>query len=529
MPKKITKGDELRQKLEKGVEQLADTVTITLGPKGRNVGLEKTWIEPVVLHDGVSVAKEIELEDPVENFGAQLVKQVSAKTADRAGDGTTTSTLLAYHMIKKGFEAIKNGANSVTMKEGMEAALTYLLDELKKKSRDIKTKEEMIQIATISSASEELGKTIGEAIHRVGKDGVVNVVPYEGMGVEVEFKEGMEIDKGYISSYFATNEEQNEAEIESPYILITDMVLSSADEMAKFLKRYTEETNRAEIVIIAADVTGGALSTLVINRQRSNIFPLAVFAPSIGERRLQILNDIAKLTGGGVLRKESGKNIGDIDLTWLGRADRIIANDKTTRIIGGFGDPDEIIERADSIREQIKKETSEFEKEKLQERLARLVSGAAIIKVGALTEVALSDRKERVIDAVEATKAAVAEGIVAGGGITLRELQDSFNIVDAPQDDYNTGMNIVKESLGEPFIKLLSNAGLSVPKKLRKGHGINVMTGEEVDLMKAGIIDPTRVTKEALQNAVSVAGALLTCEAVVSKIPEPKTPLETAN
>lgn len=530
MPKKIVSGQEVHTKLLSGVAQLADTVTITLGPKGRNVGIEKTFTEPVVLHDGVSVAKEIELEDPVENFGAQLVRQTSEKTADKAGDGTTTSTLLAYEMIKSGYKAIQEGANPMVLKKGMQIALNEILELLKNESKDINTKEQTQQVATISSADPQIGKTIGEAVHKVGKDGVVNVTEYEGFDVIAEYKEGMAFDKGYCSAQFATKPDGT-AESEAPYILITDFVITSASDIAKFLEMYIKVTNRAEIVIIAPDVDGTALSTLIINKERGGCLPLAIKAPGIGERQKTILEDIAILTGGQVIHKDPNLKFEEIPLEALGRADRIISDATTTRIVGGFGDKDAIEERAQIIRDEIEKATSEFEKTKLRERLARLVSGAAIIKVGALTEVELSDRRERVIDAVEATKVAILEGIVPGGGVTLLKLySDSPKLLTDKRGDpdLETGVQIVREALKQPYCKLLANAGLNVSEEdlrqaildAKKGIGLNVENENKGKMFDMGIIDPARVVKESLQNAVSVAGMILTTEAVVTKIPE---------
>lgn len=530
MPKKIVSGEEVHKKLLSGVEQLANTVTITLGPKGRNVGIEKTFTEPVVLHDGVSVAKEIELEDQVENFGAQLVRQTSEKTADKAGDGTTTSTLLAYEMIKGGYVAIEKGSNAMVLKKGMQIALNELLELLKNESKDITTKEQIQQVATISSADKEIGDIIGEAVHKVGKDGVVNVTEYEGMNVEVEYKEGMEFDKGYCSSQFATKD-NGEAESEAPYLLITDFPISSAGDIAKFLEAFIKATNRMEIVIIAPDVVGTALSTLIINKERGGCLPLAVKAPGIGERQKQILQDIAVLTGGEVIHKDANLKFEEIPVESLGRCDRVISDATSTRIVGGAGAPEVIEARAKTIRDEIEKADSDFEKLKLKERLARLLSGAAIIKVGALTEVELSDRKERVIDAVEATKVAVLEGIVPGGGITLLKLYHGSPslLTDKRGDpDLEIGVQIVRESLKQPYIKLLGNAGLNVSDEdlkqalldAKNGIGLNVENENKGKMFDMGIIDPTRVVKESLQNAVSVAGMILTTEAVVTKIPE---------
>lgn len=532
MAKKITRGKELRDKLLSGVQQLSDTVTITLGPKGRNVGIESTWVEPIVVHDGVTVAKHIELPDKDEDMGARLVQQASSKTADKAGDGTTTSTLLTYEILKRGYKAVDDGANPMVMKRGMEAALKTILEFISKESKPIKTPQEIEQVATIASADNEMGKVIAEVIDKVGKDGVVNVTEYEGLELKAEYKEGMEFDKGYISHLFATKE-NGEAEVEAPYILITDMTITSPDDIAKFLQSYVKETNRQEIVIIASDIQGAALSTLLVNKMRSNILPLAVFAPAIGPRRKQILEDIAVITGGTMIHKDGTVKIEDVTPDMLGRADRIISDVDKTKIVGGFGKKEDIEKRAQQIRGEIKATESDFEKEKLQERLARLVAGAAIIKVGAKTEVELSDRRERVIDAVEATKAAVAEGINAGGGITLLAAQASLD-TDNENKDFSLGIEIVKEALAEPTKKLLANAGEDAEMINRfdptKNWGFNIATEEFGDMFEMGVIDPTRVLREAVQNAVSVSGMLLTMEANITKLPEEeKKPADTSS
>ena len=535
MPKQIKTGKQAREKLLSGISQIAEPVIITLGPKGRNVGIEKTWTEPTVLHDGVSVAKEIDLPDPFENFGAQLIRQAAAKTSDISGDGTTTSMLLAYEMIKRGIPAVNNGLNPMIIKKGMDKAVKIAIEAIEKKSKPVKTQEEMAQVATISSADEEIGGKIGEAMFKVGKDGVISSEVYAGLEIAVEYKEGMEFDKGYISSQFVNIPEKGEALVENPYILITDMAISSGQEIAGFLERFVKATGQKDIVIIASDIGGTALLTLLANQIRGNVNSLAIFAPAFADRRKDILEDIATLTGGQFISKDLNITIDKLFETdeqgnivsgaeKLGRADSVWSNDKTTRIVGGFGDTQKISARADKIKEQIKKEESDFEKEKLQDRLAKLISGAAIIKVGAKTEVELSDRKERVIDAVEATKAAVLEGIVAGGGLTLLGIVDILNKQKLPNAEEQVGLVIVQEALVEPALKILANAGKGneVFDKLdpEKEWGYNVMTEEFGDLFKLGIIDPTRVVKEALQNAVSVAGAILCCEAIVCKIPE---------
>lgn len=537
MSKQILTGTKLREKLLSGVEQLANPVTITLGPKGRNVGIDKDWIEPVVLHDGVSVAKEIQLPDPFENMGAQLVRQAAAKTADTAGDGTTTSTLLAYSMIKHGFDQVNKGVNPMIMKKGMEKALTQVLEYIDKKSKEVKEKEEIAQVATISSADSEIGNIIAEAIHKVGKDGVITSEVHAGLDIQVEFKEGMEFDKGYQSSQFVNQNGKDEVEIEHPLILITDHIVSSGQEIAVFLERAVKGSQQKEIVIIADRIEGAAMLTLLANQARGNINAVTIFAPAFADRRKEILEDIAVLTGGKFISKESGLTLDKIltvdeqdnviGLENLGRADLVWCNDKSTRIVGGFGKPEQIEERAKQIRKSIKDSTSDFDKEKLQERLAKLISGAAIIKVGARTEVELSDRKERVIDAVEATKAAVLEGIVPGAGLTFLYLgRELLKNVDTKNVDEMAGYMIMATALSEPYAKILSNAGVGDEIKNQidpdNNYGYNVVTEEFGDLFKMGVIDPTRVTKQAIQNATSVASMILTMEAGIVKIPEDK-------
>ena len=547
MPKQIKTGKQAREKLLSGISQIAEPVIITLGPKGRNVGIEKTWTEPTVLHDGVSVAKEIDLPDPFENFGAQLIRQAAAKTSDISGDGTTTSMLLAYEMIKRGIPAVNNGLNPMIIKKGMDKAVKIAIEAIEKKSKPVKTQEEMAQVATISSADEEIGGKIGEAMFKVGKDGVISSEVYAGLEIAVEYKEGMEFDKGYISSQFVNIPEKGEALVENPYILITDMAISSGQEIAGFLERFVKATGQKDIVIIASDISGTALLTLLANQIRGNVNSLAIFAPAFADRRKNILEDIAILTGGQFISKDLNITIDKIlsvspptssgavnenniiGVEKLGRADSVWANDKITRIVGGFGDTQKIMKRAAQIREEIKKEDSDFEKEKLRERLAKLISGAAIIKVGAKTEVELSDKKERVIDAVEATKAAVLEGIVAGGGITLLGISDILNKEKLSDPEEQVGLTIVEEALAEPALKILANAGKGsgVFDKLRPKDdwGYDVMTEQFGNLFELGIIDPTRVVKEAISNAVSVSASILTIEAIVCKLPEEvKTP-----
>ena len=531
MAKKIIYGPDARKKLLAGVRQVAETVTITLGPKGRNVALDKKWVEPQVIHDGVTVAREIDLPDFDENIGARLVRQASSKTNDKAGDGTTTSMLLAWKMIEYGMEHLEKNVNPMTMKKGIMKATDIAIAELKKISIPVNTKEQISQVASVSSADKELGAMIGEAMDKVGKEGVITVEESAGLATTIEYKEGMEFDKGYISAYFATNAEKMEAESEAPYILITDQIISDAQALASFLKKFVEKTNRQEIVIIASNIEGAALGTLLINKERGGIKPLGIFAPAFAERRKDILEDIAILTGGTVIARDKGMKIEDIALEQLGRADRVWCDGERTKIIGGMGKSELIQSRAQQIRDLIAKTDSDFEKDKLKERLARLTSGAAIIKVGAMTEVELKEKKERVIDAVEATKSAVEEGIVAGGGITPYSL--AKNVAEGKNKETNehvkAGMDIVYRALITPIHKILENAGVE-PKNIiaqievanSRNYGYDVETEEFGDLIKKGIVDPTKVTRNAIQNAASVASLILTTEATVTDIEEEK-------
>lgn len=537
MPKQILSGKPLRDKLLTGIKLLSDTVSTTLGPKGRNVGIQKSWVEPVVLHDGVSVSREIELEDPFENMGAQIVKQASIKTADTCGDGTSTSTLLAYELIQRGFKAVDEGANPMILKQGMEQALIKVTEYITSKSKPIKTKEELISIATISSADSQLGIDIGTAMFKIGENGVLSSEIHAKLDTEVEYKEGMYFDKGFVSSQFVNHQTKEEVEILNPRILITDHTITSGQEVAEFLAKVVKGTGQKEIVIVSSGIDGAALLTLLANQSRGNIFSVAIYAPSFASRRKDILEDIAILTGGIFIPKESitidkilsENEAGDISgQEKLGRADSVWCDEKTTKIIGGFGDPVKIQARADFIKEQIKNEKSDFEKEKLKERLARLTSGVAVIRIGAKTEIELSDKRERVIDAIAAVKAAVSDGIIAGGGITL--LNASKSIVgqyDDPNLDKQKGYKIVIDAITEPIRKLLENAGVNVEKVLIKMNsskeedfGYSVVTEEYGNMYKMGIIDPVLVTKETLQNAVSVASAILSMEACVVNIPE---------
>lgn len=527
MAKQILRGNLARHKLLEGIRQLADTVITTLGPRGRNVALDRKWIDPVVVHDGVTVAKDIELPDPFENVGAKLVKQAASKTNDKAGDGTTTSTLLAYEMVKRGVEAVNAGANPMILKKGMDVAAKQAVEAIEELSEKITKPESVKQVATISAQNDEIGAVVAEAINKVGKDGVVSVEESANVKIDVSYKEGMEFDKGYLSPMFLTSED--EVELISPLILLADFPITVASDMASALKKIVEETNRQEIMIIADNVEGAALMTLIVNKQRGGMVPLAVQAPGFAERKKDYLEDIAVLTGGTVVSKAKDMRLDKFDIAWLGKADSVVSDANSTKIVGGFGSAEKIEAHAKNIRKKIKETDSEFEEEKLRQRLARLTSGAAIIKVGALTEVELKENKERVIDAVEATKAAVADGIVAGGGTTLRDIsRDLSSITPKSTGDFNAGYHIVVDTLMAPSQKLLENAGIETDiTNSKPGTGIDINSEAIVDMKKAGIIDPARVVKNSVLNATSVATLILTTEAVVCDIPEPKSSIET--
>jgi len=528
MAKQILTGKAAREKILKGVQTLADVVTITLGPKGRNVGLDKKWIDPQVLHDGVSVAREIDLQDPFENFAAQLVKQASSKTNDAAGDGTTTSMLLANIIIQAGLEAIDQGANPMDLRKGMERAKDETIQAIQALSEDIADPQRILQVAALSAQDPTIGQVIADAVEKVGKDGVISVEESAKVDIVFEHKEGMEFEHGYTSPYFITDPQRMCVELEHPLILLVDHTITAASDVGTFLKHFVDTLNRQEIVMIADGVEGAALLTLILNKERGNLKPLAIVAPAFAERRKEMLEDIAALTGATVVSKAKGMSIDKIDMTVLGTADSVWADKDTTKIVGGAGSPEAIQQRIDHIRTQLKHTTQEFEQTKLRERLAKLVSGAAIIRVGALTEVALKERKERVIDAVEATKAALAEGIVPGGGIPLLHIGHTLK-PEVGNVDEQYGYHIVADALMAPFHKLMANAGITLTAKQKKtlehdhALGVDVMTGQLVALKESGIIDPTRVVKSAVENAISVASTILTTEAIVCELPEKQT------
>jgi len=529
MAKQIKYGKEARESLIKGVNKLADAVVTTLGPKGRNVALDKKWGAPNVVHDGVTVAKEIELEDPFENMGAQLVKEASSKTNDVAGDGTTTATLLAQSIINKGVEKVNGGSNPMVLKAGMEQAVEVVVEEIKKMAVKV-VDSDVAKVATISAQSEQIGKLIAEALNKVGKDGVVTVEEGRGVEMEIEYKGGMEFDKGYASAYFATNEKM-EAEVDKPYILITDKKLSSLQELLPFLESLVKVSKN--LVIIADDIEGEALTAFVLNKLKGALNVLAVKAPGFGDRRKEMLEDIAVLTGGTVISEDSGKKIEAVTVDDCGQADKIWADKDNTRIIGGKGQKTMISSRINQIKNAISETESEFDKEKLQERLSKLAGGVAVINVGAATEVEMKDKKERVNDAVAATKAALEEGIVPGGGVTLLKARKVLAKLRAKleNEDQKIGLDILYQSLGEPLKMIAKNAGENEAQVLAKvegndstvDFGFNVMTGQYGSMLKAGIVDPAKVTRSAVQNAASVGMMVLTTEALVTDIPEPKS------
>lgn len=525
---KLLKFDvEAREKLLKGVNTLTEAVSSTLGPKGRNVAIDKKWGAPNVVHDGVTVAKEIELEDPFENMGAQLLKEAASKTNDIAGDGTTTSTVLAQAIVSEGLKQIQSGANPMVLKKGIEQAVQALVTELKSMSKKITTPEEIAQVATISAADERIGTMISEAIQKVGKDGVITVEEGKTMETTVDHKEGMEFDKGYSSAYFVTDTDKMEATLEDPYILITDKKISNMQELLPFLEKFVQVSKT--LVIIADEIESDALSTLVLNKLRGVFSVLAVGSPGFGDRRKAMLADIATLTGATVISEDTGRKFESVEIEDLGRAARVTSTKDSTLIVDGKGNKKDIELRIAQIRREISSTTSEFDREKLQERLAKLTGGVAVINVGAATEVEMKEKKERVIDAVAATKAAIEEGIVPGGEIALIRASSTLDKVKALGEE-KQGVEIVRSALDKPFKKLMQNAGLDEgvylsKVALEKGNmGVDVVDGEMKDLVKIGVIDPVKVTRSALQNAASVAVMIMTTNVLITDKPEPPTP-----
>ena len=519
MAKEILFNEEARRALGLGVDQLANAVKVTLGPKGRNVVLDKKFGSPTITNDGVTIARDIELPDPFENMGAQLVKEVATKTNDVAGDGTTTATVLAQAMIQEGMRNVAAGANPMILKKGIETAVKTLVEEIKKRSIKVSGKAEIAQVASVSAADEEIGGLIAEAMEKVGNDGVITVEESKGLQTALNVVEGMQFDRGYISPYMVTDPDRMEAVMDNPYILITDRKISAIADMLPTLEKVVKVGK--ELLIIAEDVEGEALATLVVNRLRGTFKAVAVKAPGFGDRRKAMLEDIAILTGGTVITEDMGRKLDSVELEDLGTARQVrITKDETT-IIDGAGDKDVIAKRVNQIRAQVEETSSDFDREKLQERLAKLSGGVAVIEVGAATEVELKDKKLRIEDALNATRAAVEEGIVAGGGTTFIDIIPALNTLEAT-GDVQTGINLVKRAVEEPLRQIAYNAGLEgsvVVEKVKNteaGVGFNALTEEYIDMVKAGIVDPAKVTRSALQNAASIASLVLTTETIVA-------------
>jgi chaperonin GroEL len=523
MAKIIAFDEEARRGLERGMNQLADAVKVTLGPKGRNVVLEKKWGAPTITNDGVSIAKEIELEDPYEKIGAELVKEVAKKTDDVAGDGTTTATVLAQALVKEGLRNVAAGANPMALKRGIEKAVEAVSAALLEQAKDVETKEQIASTASISAADTQIGELIAEAMDKVGKEGVITVEESQTFGLELELTEGMRFDKGYISAYFATDMERMEAVLDDPYILIANSKISNVKDLLPLLEKVMQSGK--PLLIIAEDVEGEALSTLVVNKIRGTFKSVAVKAPGFGDRRKAMLGDIAILTGGEVISEEVGLKLENATLDLLGSARKVVITKDETTIVDGAGSADQVQGRVNQIRAEIENSDSDYDREKLQERLAKLAGGVAVIKAGAATEVELKERKHRIEDAVRNAKAAVEEGIVAGGGVALLQASQVFEKLELTGDEA-TGANAVKLALEAPLKQIAVNGGLEggvVVEKVRNltvGHGLNAATGEYVDMIAEGIIDPAKVTRSALQNAASIAALFLTTEAVIADKPE---------
>ncbi len=531
MAKQLVFAEEARRQLKTGVDILANAVKTTLGPKGRNVALDKKWGAPTITHDGVTVAKEIELENPYQNMGAQLLKEAATKTNDVAGDGTTTATVLAQAIVNEGMKNIAAGANPMLLKRGIEKAAEAVSKAIRDMAIEVETKEDIAHVASISANDRQIGELIAEVMEKVGKDGVITVEESKGLEFEVEYVEGMQFDRGYISPYFVTNPERMEAVLEEPYILIYDKKISAAQDLVPLLEKLLQLGKR-NLLIIAEDVEGEALATLVLNKLRGVLNVVAVKAPGFGERRKRMLEDIAILTGGQVISEELGRKLESVRIDDLGRADKVVVTKDDTTIVGGKGDEKAIKGRIEQIRAEIERATSDYDREKLQERLAKLAGGVAIIRVGAATEVELKEKKHRVEDALSATRAAVEEGIVAGGGVTLLNAIEALNEVEEGLNgDILTGVKIVRRALEEPMRQLAENAGYDgavivegVRRKQaeenNKHIGFDVLKEEYVDMIKAGIIDPAKVTRSAVENASSIAAMILTTEALITDIPE---------
>ena len=531
MAKQILFDEEARRALGRGVDALANAVKVTLGPKGRNVVLEKKFGAPTITNDGVTIARDIELEDPFENMGAQLVKEVATKTNDIAGDGTTTATLLAQAMIHEGMRNVVAGANPMIIKKGIDKAVAALVDEIQSKAKTIESKADIAQVATISSANEETGELIAEAMEKVGKDGVITVEESKSMATNLSVVEGMQFDRGYISPYLVTDTDKMEAVLDDPYILITDRKISAIADILPILEQVVKQGK--QLAVIAEDVDGEALTTIVVNKLRGTFKALAVKAPGFGDRRKAMLEDIAILTGGTVISEELGRKLDSVTLEDLGRARQIRSTKEETTIVDGVGDKDAIAARVAQIKKQIAETTSDFDKEKLQERLAKLAGGVAVIEIGAATEVEMKDKKYRIEDALNATRAAVEEGIVAGGGTTFIDILPALDKINVEGDE-KVGVNIVRRAIEEPVRQIADNAGLEGSvvveevKKAGDGIGFNALKNEYVDMIKAGIVDPAKVTRSALQNAASIASMVLTTETLVADKPEEKPAMPAA-
>ncbi|RLC69335.1 MAG: chaperonin GroEL [Chloroflexi bacterium] len=538
MAKQLIFSEEARRSLKRGIDIMSNAVGTTLGPKGRNVALDKKWGAPTITHDGVTVAKEIELEDPYENMGAQLLKEAATKTNDVAGDGTTTATVLAHTIITEGMKNVAAGANPMLIKRGIEKASEAVVEALRKMSTEVTTKDDIANVAAISAADMEIGELIAEVMDKVGKDGVITVEESKGLAFETEYVEGMQLDRGYISPYFITDSERMECVLEDPYILITDRKISAATDIVPILEKLVQVGKR-DFVVIAEDVDGEALATLVLNKLRGMFNALAVKAPGFGDRRKAMLRDIAVLTGGQVISEEVGRKLETVTIADLGRAGKVIATKDDTTIVEGKGSDKDIQGRINEIKAEIERSTSDYDREKLQERLAKLAGGVAIIRVGAGTEVELKEKKHRVEDALSATRAAVEEGIVPGGGVALINAIPALDNVKMDLPDQQTGVEIMRRALEEPLRGIVENAGMDgavvvenvrrlQKEKKNKNIGYDVMRNEYCDMLEAGIIDPVKVTRSAVENAASIAAMLLTTEALITDIPEKEKPAPAA-
>jgi chaperonin GroEL len=533
MTKELKFSDDARRGLETGVDRLANAVRVTLGPKGRNVVLDKKWGAPTITNDGVTIAKEIELEEPWENLGAQLVKEVATKTNDVAGDGTTTATVLAQAMVRTGLRNVAAGANPMALKRGIEAAVTAAVDSIKSQSRDVEGRDQIAHVASISANNDaEIGEMVAEAMDKVGKDGVITVEESNTFGLELELVEGMQFDKGYISPYFVTDQDRMEVVLEDPHILLAQQKISSVRDILPVLEKVIQAGK--PLLIVAEDVEGEALATLVVNKIRGTFKVAAVKAPGFGDRRKAMLQDIATLAGGQVISEEIGIKLESVGLDMLGKARKIVVTKDDTTIVEGQGEASDISGRIEQIRAEIERTDSDWDREKLQERLAKLSGGVAVLKVGAATEVELKEKKHRIEDSVSATRAAVEEGIVAGGGVTLIKAREAIEALDL-QGDELAGARIVLTALDDPLRWIVQNAGFEggvvVDRVMNEkpGHGLNAITGEYVDMFTEGIIDPARVTRSALENAASIAALLLTTEATVTEKPEEEEPAAAAH